>query len=159
MRMLFVTSLALACSKPAAEQKPEHKPAAESTAPAAATGSSAAVDPQLVRFCALSYFKMMDCFKDEEFWEVFATMYFANTRLAADDVERKHWVGMLKEDILKLYQEKGFEANCQAALEHNKAPSPSSMKLVNEARAKSCAAFGNAFGYMVFHEGALHQPK
>jgi hypothetical protein len=157
MRALSVIVLVAACSKQAEKQPAEQKPAA--VQPAAAPGSAAAIDPQLIQFCAQSYFKMMDCFKDEEFWEVFATMYFANTSLAADDVERKHWVGMIKEDLLKLYREHGFEDNCKAALEHNKAPSPRSMKLVNEARAQSCAAFGNAFGYMVFHEGALHLPK
>jgi len=41
---------------------------------------------------------------------------------------------------------------------HNKAPSERSMKLVNDARQQSCAAFGNAFGYMGFHEGAFHEP-
>lgn len=164
IRFLIPLALVLACSKPADKQE---KPAAEPksatdqvpAADAQAAAPSAAGDPKLVQFCAASYFKMMDCFKDDEFWEIFSTLYFANTSLTVDDVERKHWIGVLKEDLLKLYGEHGFEKNCEAALEHNKTPSERSMKLVNDARQQSCAAFANAFGYMVFHEGVFHQPK
>jgi hypothetical protein len=60
---------------------------------------------------------------------------------------------------LKLYNEHGFEENCKVSLEHNKAPAQASIQKVSDAAQKSCAAFGSAFGYMVFNEGAFHQPK
>ena len=154
-RLLVVLALA-ACSK-SADKKPAPAPtpaSAPATAPAPAEK-----DPKLVAFCAQCYFKVMDCFKDADFWQIFSTMYFANTNLAVDDVERQHWIGVMKEDMLKLYNEHGFEQNCQASLEHNKAPSEKSVKAVTAAANTSCAAFASAFGYMLFNEGALHQPK
>jgi hypothetical protein len=153
IRMLVPIALVVACSKSA----PEQKPAAEEKAVVEA--KPAANDAELVKFCAQCYFKMMDCFKDAEFWQVFSTMYFANTNLTADDTEREHWIGVMKEDLLKLYNERGFEKNCEATLEHNKAPSERSVKAVMAAGRQSCAAFGSAFGYMVFNEGAFHVPK
>ena len=38
-------------------------------------------------------------------------------------------------------------------------PSERSVKAVMAAGRQSCAAFGSAFGYMVFNEGAFHVPK
>jgi hypothetical protein len=169
MRSLIVLALLSSCSRSADKKEaPEQKPGASAPAAgpqpasdksAAASATPQAVDPQLVRFCAQAYFKMMDCFKDDEFWQVFSTMYFANSKLAVDEDERKQWIGILKEDLLKLHGERAFEKNCEASLQHNKAPSERSIKMVNEARQKSCAEFGSAFGYMVFNEGAFHQPK
>lgn len=144
MRTILPLVLAAACSK-SADPKP------------AAVGSASTTN--LVTFCAQCYFKVMDCFKDEQFWQTFSTMYFANTNLAVDEVEREHWIGVMKEDMLKLYKEHGFEQNCQASLEHTKAPSEKDVKAVTAAANTSCAAFASAFGYMVFNEGALHQPK
>ena len=155
IRML--ASLALvtaACSK---SSDPKPSPPAAGSATTTTTTSSA--DPKLVKFCAQCYFKVMDCFKDEQFWQVFSTMYFANTNLTSTDADREHWIGVMKEDMLKLYTEHGFEQNCQVSLEHNKAPSEKSVKAVTEAANTSCAAFASAFGYMVFNEGALHDPK
>ena len=159
IRMLVPLALVVACSKssdpkPAPAPAPASNPVAEQPAPA-----NGAPDPKLVAFCAQCDFKIMDCFKDAEFWQVFSTMYFANTNLAVDDAERDHWIGVMKEDMLKLYNEHGFEKNCEASLEHNKAPSEHSVKTVTEAAKKSCAAFGSTFGYMVFNEGAFHLPK
>lgn len=150
-RLLVSLALVVACSKSSTEQKPaaESKPAA----------TPAVDDKKLVTFCTRAYFKMMDCFKDAEFWQVFSTMYFANSNLTSDDTEREHWIGVMKEDLLKLYNEHGFEKNCAATVEHNKAPTEKSIKAVNEAAGRSCAAFGSAFGYMVFNEGAFHLPK
>lgn len=153
IRTLVLIALVVACSKSA----PEQQPAAEQKTAAAATAAMS--DADLVKFCAQTYFKMMDCFKDAEFWQIFSTMYFANTNLTADDTEREHWIGVMKEDLLKLYNEHGFEKNCEATLAHNKAPSERSVKAVMAAGRQSCAAFGSAFGYMVFNEGAFHVPK
>jgi len=112
-----------------------------------------------VNFCVRSYGQMMECFKDDEFWQVFATMYFANTNLTSDENERSHWIGIMKEDLLKLYNEHSFEENCKATVQRNKLPTAQSIKKVGDAAKKSCAAFGSAFGYMVFNEGAFHNPK
>lgn len=151
----LVLSLALvACSK-SADPKAEHRAAAGS-----AVGSDAQpTDAELVNFCVRSYGQMMDCFKDDEFWQVFATMYFANTNLTSDETERTHWIGIMKEDLLKLANEHGFEENCKVSVQMNKHPSAKSVKNVGEAATKSCSAFGSAFGYMVFNEGAFHNPK
>ena len=108
MRALILITLVIACSKAAPEQKPaeqrgDPQPASESK-PAPVAGES-----ELVKFCAQCYFKVMDCIKDAEFWQVFSTMYFANTKLTSDETEREHWIGVMKEDLLKLYSEHGFE--------------------------------------------------
>lgn len=153
--MKICTLLVLAaCSKSAPALEDKQEPAAKPE-PAATTRSK----DDLVKFCANTYFKMMDCFKDDEFWQVFATMYFANTNLTSDETERTHWIGVMKEDLLKLYNEHGFEENCRVTIEHNKAPTEASIKKVDEAAKKSCAAFGSAYGYMIFNEGAFHQAK
>ncbi|MBV8756003.1 MAG: hypothetical protein JO257_01930 [Deltaproteobacteria bacterium] len=155
-RLLVALALVTACSK-SSDPKPAPAPAPPPPPPVSTSGS--ATDPTLVKFCTQCYFKVMDCFKDAQFWQIFSTMYFANTNLAVDDTEREHWIGVMKEDMLKLYNEHGFEQNCQASLEHTKAPSEKSVKAVTEAANASCAAFASAFGYMVFNEGAFHQPK
>ena len=156
IRLLVPLALLGACSK--SDPKPEPKQSEEQK-PAAGAAAPALDDAKLVTFCTRAYFKMMDCFKDAEFWQIFSTMYFANTNITVDDGEREHWIGVMKEDLLKLYNEHGFEKNCQATVAHNKAPTEHSINSVNQAAAKSCAAFGSAFGYMVFNEGAFHQPK
>jgi hypothetical protein len=153
MRFLALLAIAAACSK-SADPKQEDKP--QATPGSAATLASAT---DAAGFCTRAYFKMMDCFKDDEFWQVFATVYFANTNLTSDETERQHWIGVMKEDLLKLYNEHGFEENCRVSVENNKVPTEASIKKVSDAAQKSCAAFGSAFGYMVFNEGAFHQPK
>ena len=153
MRFLALLALVAACSKSGDSKPEEKKPATAGSAATLASATDAA------EFCTRAYFKMMDCFKDDEFWQVFATIYFANTNLTSDETERQHWIGVMKEDLLKLYNEHGFEENCKVSLEHNKAPTQASIQKVSDAAQKSCAAFGSAFGYMVFNEGAFHQPK
>jgi hypothetical protein len=148
MKWIALLLVMSACQKAANEQPP---------APAAASGSG--IDPEHVKFCARAYFKMMDCFKDDEFWEVFSTMYFASGNQAVEEEDRKHWIGVMKEDLLALYNDKEFEKNCEASLRHNKAPTAAHIKTVDAARQQSCSAFGRAFGYMVFNEGVFHQPK
>ena len=154
MKIITLLAFSAACSKSAPQAEDKQEPAAK-PAPAVTTRSK----DDLVKFCANTYFKMMDCFKDDEFWQVFATMYFANTNLTSDETERTHWIGVMKEDLLKLYNEHGFEENCRVTIEHNKAPTEASIQKVDEAAKQSCAAFGSAFGYMIFNEGVFHQPK
>jgi hypothetical protein len=150
---LIPLALVVACSKSA-----DHKPVA-TTGSAAGSGAAALSEAELVNFCVRSYGQMMECFKDDEFWQVFSTMYFANTNLTSDETERTHWIGIMKEDLLKLYNEKGFEENCKTTVQQNKLPSAKSVENVRAAATKSCSAFGSAFGYMVFNEGAFHNPK
>ena len=154
MRILVLFVVVAGCSK-SAEPTQGNGSAARPEPPATTRSTD-----DLVKFCTNTYFKMMDCFKDDEFWQVFSTMYFANTNLATNDEdERAHWIGVMKEDLLKLYNDKEFEKNCQATIEHNKLPTEASIKKVDEAAKKSCAAFGGAYGYMIFNEGAFHDPR
>jgi hypothetical protein len=155
MRWLPLVVVVLACQR----SSTDHQPAAEQKPTAEKAQGSGGIDPAHVKFCARTYFKMMDCFKDEEFWEVFSTIYFASTNNPVDEEDRKHWIGVMKEDLLSLYNAKEFEKNCEASLQHNKAPSEKSIKVVDAAREQSCPVFGRAFGYMVFNEGAFHQPR
>jgi hypothetical protein len=156
--VLVLLALAMACSK---SSEPKPAPAAGSAAAGSATAGSAVAttDAELVNFCVRSYGQMMECFKDDEFWQVFSTMYFANINLTSDETERQHWIGIMKEDLLKLYNEHGFEENCKASVANTKWPTAKSMQNVGDAAQKSCSAFGGAFGYMVFNEGAFHNPK
>ena len=142
MRRALVLTILLGCSKPA--QKP---PEPEK------------VDLQLVTFCAKNHARTISCFKDDQFWDIFSTMYFAKHNPTVAEEERKAWIGILKDDVLTLYREKGFEKNCEASLLHNKAPSAKSVATVNAAREKSCAEFASAYGHMVFQEGAFSDAK
>lgn len=156
IRWLIPLIAIAACSKKS-EPTPETK--ANPATPSVQRADTPVSHDSAVKFCAQCYFKMMDCFKDNEFWQVFSTMYFANTKVAVDEAEREQWIGVMKEDLLKLYNAREFEKNCEASVQHNKAPSEHNMTTVNEAANKSCAAFGSAFGYMVFNEGVFHRPK
>lgn len=157
IRTLALSLALVACSK-STDPKAHEKPAAATGS--AATGSAATLtDEELQNFCVRSYGQMMECFKDDEFWQVFSTIYFANTNLTSDETERQHWIGVMKEDLLKLYNEKGFAENCKVTIANNKAPSAQSVQKVSDAAKKSCSAFGSAFGYMIFNEGAFHNPK
>jgi hypothetical protein len=144
MKPALLVSLALtvACTRPAAK-------------PAASDGPA----QSLVSFCVQNNVKMMSCLHDDAFWDGFSTLYFAKTGQAVDDAARRHWIGVLKDDLLGLQRANGFEQNCQAALTHNKAPTPRSVATVTAARERPCAEFGTALGYMIFHEGAFHDPK
>jgi hypothetical protein len=141
VRRALTLTLLLACSK--AQKQPE----------------PVKVDPQLVVFCANNHFKMMDCFKDDQLWDIFATMYFAKHDPTVSDDERKRWIGKHKDDALALFKERGFEKSCEVSLLHNKAPTAKSVANVDAARGKSCAEFASAYGYMVFYEGAFADPK
>jgi hypothetical protein len=142
-RLLFLVLVIAACSKPADKAPVEN----------------GKIDPQLVQFCARNQLKMVNCLNDDQFWDIVSTMYFAKTGQKVGEEERKHWIGVLKDDVLALYRDRAFEKNCATSLEHNKAPSPRSVSTVTAAREKSCAEFASAFGYMVFQEGAFYEAR
>ena len=147
--LVALTLLCAACST---------RPAAP--APAPPPPAPAALDPKQVEFCVQNFEKSMACFKDDGYWDVLATLYFAqNPTLPGDAAAKQHWIGILKDDMVGLAREHRFDENCRAMLAHNQAPKPSTMATVSAARGKSCADFANAFGWMIFGEGAFHKPK
>src|SRR5689334_19059544 len=66
-RLASVGALALALAGCKKEAPPAPPPAAAASEPAADVQS----------FCVATLRKTMDCFKDDNFWDVFATTYFA----------------------------------------------------------------------------------
>lgn len=136
-----------------AEKKPA--PAAD---PAAA--GPAGIDPEMRAFCVRSMSQMMTCFRDESFWDVYATTFFAGRDEQIVDPERKQlWIGMQKDAVVALARDKEFEANCDMMLAENKLPTATEMKVVDDARAESCTAFGAALGWMIFGQGSFYAPR
>jgi len=66
---------------------------------------------------------------------------------------------MRKDDFAALIRDKRVPSDCAVSIEHNRWPAAATIDRVNKAREESCAAFGNAFGSMLFVEGAFNQPK
>ena len=72
---------------------------------------------------------------------------------------RQMWIGMRKDDFAGLIRQHRVRADCQASIRHQRWPKPETMERVVKARADSCPAFANAFGGMLFVEGAFNQPR
>jgi hypothetical protein len=111
-------------------------------------------------FCVATLRKVMDCFHDDNFWDIFATTYLAKYPDSSGNPDaKKQWIGMRKDDMVNLRKGKAFEQNCQAMIEHNKVPTAEDMKPVQAAMGKSCGEFGGTFGFLLFHRGAFHDPR
>jgi hypothetical protein len=151
MRGLVLVTMMAACSKltdkPA--DKPAYRPASENVK----------IDPELLQFCVKNHFKLVNCADDDQLWNEISNRYFAKLGQKVDDEERKHWIGVYKDDLIVLYRDRAFEKDCATSLAHTRPPSPSSVNLVTAAREKSCAEFATAFGNMVFGEGAFFDPR
>ena len=116
---------------------------------------------KLQLFCIDNYRKLDKCFQDDSFWQILATLFFAQNPQMDDGQPRTRsmWIGMRKDDFAALIRDKRVPSDCAVSIEHNRWPTPATIDRVNKAREDSCAAFGNAFGSMLFVEGAFNQPK
>jgi hypothetical protein len=135
---------------------------AQSAAPAPAAPPAAAGDEkQMLDFCVANYKKLDACFNDDSFWQILATLFFAQNPQMDDGKPhtRALWIGMRKDDFAGLIREKRVANDCKVSLEHNRWPTATAVARVTKARGESCAAFGNAFGSMIFVDGAFNQPR
>ncbi len=139
---------------------PHAAPDVEAQAAAeAAPAPESAADPEHLSFCVGCMRKMMDCFEDEAFWDVYATTYFAarGKSVAAD--EKSFWIGMQKDAIVALARGDEFEENCRVMLAEHRPPTEDDMRAVRAAGDESCPSFAAALGTMIFQRGVFHLPK
>ena len=162
MRVWMLVLALAACSK--------HEPAApastgkNATAPAdpnTLTFAAGTTEFGLRNFCVANYQKFMKCFEDEQFWNVLATMFFAKNPQMDDGTPgtRQKWIGMRKDDLVGLSKEHRFAADCEASIRHNQWPTEADISLVSHAQQGACPGFANAFGKMVFMDGAFYQSR
>lgn len=127
----------------------------------AGSGSAAvarAVDPEVRAFCVRTMHHIAKCFDDDAFWDAHATTFFAAQKQPIEPEEKKRWIGMYKDSFATLARGKELEQNCDVMIGENQLPTAEDMKLVDDARAQSCAAFGGALGYVLFSRGAFYKP-
>jgi hypothetical protein len=154
--MIRITSIALLCALASCGESDAATPAAKAQgAPNPATAS--ALDRETVHaFCVANYETQMLCLDDDSYWQIMATLYFqTDPKLAANPAAKEPWIAMMKDVARTLDAEDQLSANCDAAVDHNQWPTRTQIERVNAARDLSCADFGNAFGYMMFGEGAF----
>jgi hypothetical protein len=152
---------AAAASAPAAAASAPAAAAPTSAQPAAATAPARGDEKQMLDFCIANYKKLDACFNDDSFWQILATLFFAQNPQMDDGKPntRALWIGMRKDDFAGLIREKRVANDCKVSLEHNRWPTATAVARVTKARNESCAAFGNAFGSMIFVDGAFNQPR
>ncbi|RMH39139.1 MAG: hypothetical protein D6689_17625 [Deltaproteobacteria bacterium] len=164
----FVFACSAACDRRDADG---HRPASQraaAPADAAVAPEPVSVAPQPVvpapprdrvqAFCEANYRRLIECIDDKAFWNVMATLYFqTDPQLAANPAAKEPWIEMMRDAALTLHREGELANNCRATLDHNKWPTEEQMRRVDAARAQSCAAFGNAYGYMMFGEGVFFE--
>lgn len=172
----IVALTASACSQRAAPASDRAQtptaPAAATSAPAAATSAQPPADKPLTfaegteertvqKFCIDNYHKLDACFGDQSFWDILATIFFAQNPSMDDGTPRARslWIGMRKDDFAGLIREKRVPADCEASIRHSRWPSAATIDRVTKARAGGCPGFANAFGSMIFVEGAFNQPR
>ena len=142
-------------SAPAAA--PAQPPAAEPAAEPHATPPGPSRD-RVREFCIANYQQMMECVDDTSFRNIMGTLYVStDPELAAAPEAKQRWIDMMKDVAKTLANEGELEKNCDAAIDHNKWPTDEQNERVEDARALSCADFGNAFGYMMFGEGVFFE--
>jgi len=112
-------------------------------------------------FCIANYQKLNACFGDQSFWDILATIFFAQNPGMDDGTPRARslWIGMRKDDFAGLMREKRVPADCEASIRHSRWPTPATVERVTKARDGGCPGFANAFGSMLFVEGAFSQPR
>jgi hypothetical protein len=160
--MIAVMLAAAGCK----ERSKLDKPPSPSNQPAVgnAVGSATAPPPgaeaDAQAFCEKTMQKMLACFEDASFWDVLATTYFAKYPDASGNPDvKKMWIGMRKDDLVGLKRENALGENCHVMVTKNQLPTADDIKTVSDAMAKSCADFGTAMGFMLFHKGAFHTPR
>jgi len=136
-------------------------PAPMSADPNALTFADGSPEKKVQDFCVDNYQKLDKCFGDDAFWQILATLFFAQNPQMDDGTPhaRQMWIGMRKDDFAGLLRQKRVRADCQASIRHQRWPKPETMDHVVKARGDSCPAFANAFGSMIFVEGAFNQPR
>lgn len=157
---------AVACSgrNAAAPAAPDAAPdAAPAAAPAAAALTFAAGTPEraLRDFCVANHEQFLACFEDDAFWDVLATMFFARHPTLDDGTPRTRqlWIGMRKDALAALARERRLAEDCETALRHSLWPTEKTVARVVEARTAGCLPFANAFGKMVFVDGAFSEQR
>lgn len=147
------------------KSRDEHKPvtaqgsAAAGSAQPAIADAAVAIDPQMRAFCVRSMNQLKKCFTDDGFWDAHATTYFAAQHQPIDPEAKKHWIGVYKDSFAALVRSNELEKNCDVMLEQNQLPTPSQMKMVDDAAGQSCTAFGGALGYVIYMQGAFFKPR
>jgi dsDNA-binding SOS-regulon protein len=165
-RVALAALALVACS----ERKPGTTAPATSAPPSGAalapdapklTFAEGTPEQKLQLFCIDNYKKLDKCFKDDAFWQILATLFFAQNPQMDDGQPRTRsmWIGMRKDDFAALIREKRVPNDCRVSLEHSRWPTAATIDRVTKARNDSCPAFGNAFGSMLFVEGAFNQPR
>jgi hypothetical protein len=129
----------------------------ETPPPEALTFAEGTPERDLTDFCETNLHKMVECFDEPAFWEIFATMFFASNPAMDDGTRqlRELWIGMRKDDLLKFQREEALRDNCEIMVRWNRWPTPATIRRVQENHAGSCAPFANAFAHMIFVEGAF----
>ena len=145
----------------AAASSPTLAPAPAPAPASPSAPSSTTFDPKDMAFCQANFGKMLTCFEDDSFWQIFSTMYFAYSPQGAQvaEADKQLWIGMRKDDLMSLKADKALEQNCVAMLTHTKGPTAAQRAQVDTARAKSCPDFASAFGGLLFAEGVFHEMK
>lgn len=137
---------------PVAKEKP--------AASAAQQPTVEAPNPAAQAFCEKTLQKVLDCFNDEAFWDVFATAYFAKYPDTTGNPDaKKMWIGIRKDDIVGLKKDGQLAQNCTTMVRGMRNPTDADMAPVTAAMAKSCTDFGTAMGFMLFHKGVFHEPR
>lgn len=143
----------------------ERKPAAAQGSAAAGSAQPAiadaavAIDPAMRAFCVRSMNQLKKCFTDDGFWDAHATTFFAAQHQPIDPEAKKHWIGVYKDSFAALVRSNELEKNCDVMLAQNQLPTPSQMKMVDDASGQSCTAFGGALGYVIYMQGAFYKPR
>ena len=151
-RALLVVALVAGCGQARAPQ-------------ASATATSPERDPKLVAFCIDNLRKEHACFDDDNFWDVFATLQLDAVRThlpmpALTPESKKRAIGIMKDDLVHIGKTtRAYQTMCETMLRTTQTPSPRSVAAVTAARGKSCAEFANAYGSMIFVEGALRNSR
>ncbi len=145
-----------ACSGRTQQQPPA--PTGSAGSSAAVVQHDAAVDPEIRAFCVRTMHHLAKCFDDDGFWEAHATTFFAAQNKPIDPDEKKRWIGMYKDSFATLARGKELDKNCDVMVAENQLPTREDIALVDDARGRSCAAFGAALGYVLFTRGAFYKP-
>jgi hypothetical protein len=161
--LIIVVALAAGCKKE--RSKLDTAPTPSTTSPAGSASAPAAPAPTAIEaeaqtFCEKTMQKVLTCFDDAAFWDVFATTFFAKYPDTTGNPDaKKQWIGMRKDDLVGLKQDKQLAENCTVMVRSSVLPTADDMKTVNAAMAKSCTDFGTAMGFMLFHKGVFHTPR
>jgi hypothetical protein len=129
--------------------------------PNALTFADGSPERKVQAFCIANYQKLGSCFDEQPFWDILATIFFAKNPSLDDGTPRARtlWIGMRKDDFAGLMREKRVPADCEASIRHSRWPSAATMDRVIKARSAACPAFANAFGTMLFVDGAFSEPR